>query len=215
MFASASASFRGTWRARCIPRINYGPKPCSPSLSEQIVYSLPSQLWDTGGITDKFNQCVFIRYHKMDWRERWEAFFRKLIMRAGAGPHDLGSGDNKGDAHPELTVQLDAEATTNGDEDLGGQCGPIGEGTGPEPDVVQNAPYEEEHDSWDAIADYVFRNSKATSVLMHHGDLAEIHAIEGLDDISSTLAREGPHIAVDEDGGQFTSQTSSHNLTLS
>lgn len=63
------------------------------------------------------------------------------VIRAGAGPHDLGSGDNRGDAFPELTVQFDAEPTTSGDEDLGEEWDPITDDTDSGPDaVVRNTP---------------------------------------------------------------------------
>ena len=32
------------------------------------------------------------------------------VIRAGAGPQDLGTGDNTGDAFPDLVVQLDPES---------------------------------------------------------------------------------------------------------
>jgi len=43
------------------------------------------------------------------------------VIRAGAGPDDLGSGDNRGDTFPELTARSDAEPTMNSDEDLVGR----------------------------------------------------------------------------------------------
>ena len=81
------------------------------------------------------------------------------VIRAGAGPHDLGPGDNAGDTSPELTVQPDTEPAD--DADL-------------EPDIViRNTPYvwflmcpflrsefclqDREYDSWGAVADYVFQ----------------------------------------------------------
>ena len=65
------------------------------------------------------------------------ALFPKVI-RASAGPHDLGPGENTGNTFPELLVQSSAEPTTTGGEDLGGQWDPIE----PEPDmVVQNTLY--------------------------------------------------------------------------
>ncbi|KAF9644728.1 hypothetical protein BDM02DRAFT_3121390 [Thelephora ganbajun] len=202
MFPSASASFRGTWRTRCSPHTNHGPQQCSPP-HEQVI--LPSQSGDAEGATNEFNQCVFVRYYTMCSRKRWAIFSKTVLMRAGAGPHDLGSGDNRGDAHPELMVQYGAEPTTSSDEDLGGDEDPIDDGTDSEPDiVVRNMPYEEERDSWHAIAGYVFQNSNATSVLMHHRDLAEIRAVTDLNDISSILAMKRPRIVVDEGGGQPT-----------
>ncbi|KAF9644735.1 hypothetical protein BDM02DRAFT_874737 [Thelephora ganbajun] len=142
MFASASTSFRGTWRTRCLSHTNHGPQQCSPPSRDQAMYFLPSQLGDAGSSTNEFNQCVFIRYYAIRLRKRWAMFFQTKLMRAGAGPHDLGSGDNKGDAHPELAVQSDAEPTTSGDDHLGGQWDPIDDGSGSGPHiVVRNTPH--------------------------------------------------------------------------
>ena len=58
------------------------------------------------------------------------------VIRAGAGPHDLGPGDNEEDAFPELTVQSNAEHTTSGDEDLITDDPDSDPGT-----VVRNTPY--------------------------------------------------------------------------
>ncbi|KAF9644731.1 hypothetical protein BDM02DRAFT_3174168 [Thelephora ganbajun] len=180
MFASASAPFRGTWRTKCSPRTNHGPQQRTPPSREQTI--LRSRLRGTGSATNEFNQCVFVRYYTMCSRKRWAIFSKTVLMRAGAGPHDLGSGDNRGDAYPELTVQHGSEPTTSSDV------------------VVRSTPYEEESESWYAIADYVFQNSNATSVLMHHRDLAEIRLIADLDDISSILAMKRPRIVVEGDG---------------
>ena len=64
------------------------------------------------------------------------------VIRAGAGPHDLGSGDNGGDAFPELTAQSDVEPAMDSDEGLGGQWSTATDDAGFEPDiVVRNTPY--------------------------------------------------------------------------
>ncbi|KAF9647850.1 hypothetical protein BDM02DRAFT_2478209 [Thelephora ganbajun] len=154
MFASTSASFRGTWHTKCLPRTNHGPQQCSPPHEQPIP---PSQSGGTGSATNEFNQCVFVRYYTICSRKRWAIFSQTVLMRAGAGPHDLGSGDNGGDVYPELTVKHGAEPTTSSDEDLSSDDA-VDDGTDSEPDiVVRNTPYEEEHNSWYAIADYVFQ----------------------------------------------------------
>ena len=62
-------------------------------------------------------------------------------MKAAAGPHDLGPGDNSGDTFPELTTQSDVECTASGDEDFEGQWGSDMDDNS-EPDVVvRNTPY--------------------------------------------------------------------------
>jgi len=82
----------------------------------------------------------------MRWR-KWIPIFPRVV-RAGAGSHDLGSGDNGGDALPELAVRCDVENTESGDQDPGRRSVPSTDEAG-----------SEEYDSWDAIAGYVFQVS--------------------------------------------------------
>jgi len=139
MLASASASLWGTWRTRCSPHTNYGPQRCSPPPREQAI-DFPSQSVDSGRIPNEFNQCVFVRYYTMRSRKRMGLFPK--VIRAGAGPHNPGSGDNGGDTFPMLTVRSDAEPTMSGDEDFGGQWSPTADDNGLELDVVvRNTPY--------------------------------------------------------------------------
>ena len=57
------------------------------------------------------------------------------VIRAGAGPHDLGSGENGGDTFPELTIQPDNELTAR-DDDPDGDRGPSSNDSNSEPDIV-------------------------------------------------------------------------------
>ena len=52
---------------------------------------------------------------------RWRKWILPKVIRGGAGPHDLGSGDNRGDTLPELMTRVSVGSTTSGDEDLEGQ----------------------------------------------------------------------------------------------
>ena len=109
MFGSVqpeSASW--TWRTTCIPHIKHGPQNLDPP-------DLPALQSGAGGCSTEFNQCVFIRYYTMR-----EGLFPKVI-RANAGPHNLGSGGNGGDASPELTMRSDAEPVS-----FAGDTGEIG-----------------------------------------------------------------------------------------
>ena len=118
--ASASAFIRVTRRTRCSPRFNCGPQPWNLPPT-RLAIDLPSwQPADARSIPDEFNQCVFIRYYTARLR-KWMV---PKVIRAGAGPHDLGSGNNGGDAYPELTVRSDAEPTISGDENLEGRSDP-------------------------------------------------------------------------------------------
>ena len=138
MLASTSASLWGTWRTRCSPHTNYGPQQPSHSPRERIVDSPSSRPPDVRSIPEEFDQCVFIRYYTMRLR-KWMI---PKIIRAGAGPHDLGPGDNRGDAYPELTAQSNAEPATTGDEVLRKQWSPASDDTDSEQGtVVRNTSY--------------------------------------------------------------------------
>jgi len=64
------------------------------------------------------------------------------LLRAGAGPHDLGPGDNKEGTFPELAAQYDPEHTESDDQDPGRQSVPTTEDTGSGSDtIVRNPPY--------------------------------------------------------------------------
>ena len=123
MFASAPHSFRGKWRFGHLPHATDGPN--SPPVGQ------------------RFNQCIFIRYYTM--RPRSVPFFAKKVpkrIRARAGPHNLGSGNNQGETFPELVVQYDVEPTASSYEDPGRPLGPIAEGAGSEQGgIIQNTPY--------------------------------------------------------------------------
>ena len=134
MFGPAPASAWGMWHTACSPHVKHGPqqrRPPSPTV-------LPSlQSGSTESPTAEFNQCVFIRYYSM----RLGLGFLPRVIRAGAGPHDLGSGENRSNAFPELTVRSDTDPMS-GDEDPGGQWDPATSDSGSEPDtVIRNVPY--------------------------------------------------------------------------
>lgn len=136
VFASASASLWGTWRARCSPHTNSGPQGYGPLLPERTI-EFPSQPEEVRDIPIEFNQCVFIRYFTV---RRMMGLFQKVI-RAGAGPHDLGSGDNKGDNFPELAIQSGTDDTLDSGDDLEEQLGSTADNDGSGPEVVvRNAP---------------------------------------------------------------------------
>ena len=136
MLASASASVWGTWRTRCSPHTNYGPQGYAPLPLERTV-ELASPQSAEGDIPNEFNQCIFLRYFTMRWRM---AIFPKVI-RAGAGPHDLGSGDNTGGGFPELPIWSDAERMPGGYDDSEGQRIPAeGNDDSEQGVVVHNTP---------------------------------------------------------------------------
>ena len=114
--ASASASIWDTRRIRCSPHTNQGPWRYTPLPDEQAIELPSSQPAGARNIPNDFNQCVFIRYYTMRWRGPLSIFPK--VIRAGAGPHDLGSGDNKGETFPELVAHSGAGPVAAEDEDL-------------------------------------------------------------------------------------------------
>ena len=99
--ASVSVSLWGTWRASRTPHQQEGPqgyKPLTPERAKELA-SLKST---DGGVPKEFDQCVFLRYYTM--RRHRMGLFPKVI-KAGAIPDDLGSGDNTDGACPKLTVR--------------------------------------------------------------------------------------------------------------
>ena len=136
--ASASASLWGTWRTKCTPHTNCGPQQCRPPQDQQTIEFSPPHLAEKRSTPSGFNQCVFVRYYTM--RKRM-AMFPKVI-RAGAGPHDLGPGDNTRDTLPELAAYSDAESVVGCDDDLGELWAADADDTGSGSDiVVRNTPH--------------------------------------------------------------------------
>ena len=132
--ASTSASLWGTWRTTGSPHTSCGPFRHGGS----VEFTSPQSV-EAGIIPDGFDQCVFIRYYTMRPKKLFGIFPK--VIRAGAGPHDLGSGENEGDTFPELMVQRDDELTASGC-DFDGEWGPNSDVNNSEPDiVVHNAQY--------------------------------------------------------------------------
>lgn len=165
MFASASASVWGTWRTRGLVHTNYGPQDCVPPSTVQLVGS-SSQSATEGVISDDYNQCVFVRYYTM----RKRMGFIPRVMRAAAGPDDLGSGQNHDGTFPELAVHDTEPDATNGHERQNSNSGDDGS---ERKVVVSNVPdvccsprssvfadsceQDQGYDEFDAIAEYVFQ----------------------------------------------------------
>ena len=100
---SASASLRVTWRTRYTPHTNHGPQECAPPPPEQPMEISSLQPTDGRITPSTFNQCVFIRYYTM--RSRRPLWPFPKVIRAGAGPHDPGPGDNAEDTFTALVAQ--------------------------------------------------------------------------------------------------------------
>ena len=105
MAASASASVWGTWRTEGLVHTNCGPQLCCPPSSTQIADPTSSSSSDTETVPGEYNQCVFVRYFTM----RKRALMFPTVIRAAAGPHDLGPG-GYGDEESTGEVQSDSDS---------------------------------------------------------------------------------------------------------
>jgi len=92
------ASPWGTWRTTGMVHTNCGPQLCHPPSPTQTVD--PTFL-------DEYNQCVFVRYYTM--RKRLGI---PRVIKAAAGPHDLGPGDCDGGGSP---VEVECSSDPNSD----------------------------------------------------------------------------------------------------
>jgi len=97
--------------------------------------------------------------------------------------------------------QFDVDSAGGGEDDLEGQWD---YGSGDDDSemgfVVHNLPSDEDYDSWRFVGDYVFKNSDAVSVLVHHRDLEGIRTAEDTNDLPTLLERHRPRITVDGNG---------------
>ena len=78
----------GRWRTPGVVYTNCGPQLCRPPSTMHAVALAPSGSDSRPGvISDEYYQCVFIRYYTV--RKRLGI---PRVMKAAAGPHDLGPG---------------------------------------------------------------------------------------------------------------------------
>ena len=178
--ASASAYAWGTWYTQGLVHTNCGPQLCSPPFPPGALDLYPSDSIDTDATPNEYNQCVFIRYYTM----RRRALMFPRVIKAGAGPHDLGSGDNYDETLPELMVQLSPDSDTGYDSsgnsttesssssatsydsglELFHNASPVHRF--PPPLIVNSHPStQEEEDTFDAIAECIFQVSSSPSHL--------------------------------------------------
>jgi len=156
-------------------------------------------------ISDEYNQCVFIRYYTV--RRRLGI---PRIIKAAAGPHELGGGGRHDDESP-LQARYDLEQDSDSDSDSdtasslfdsdGDDDGCSIISTDTESDIVMHNMTTDGRDDFDIIADHIFRNSDAESVLLHHRDIARLRESGGSTDLSTLVFEARPPITVDGNGG--------------
>ena len=84
-----AASPWGAWRTPGVVHTNCGPQPRRPPPATRTVGSASSGNSHFETISDEYHQCVFVRYYTV--RKRLGI---PRVIRAAAGPHDLGPGGN-------------------------------------------------------------------------------------------------------------------------
>ena len=105
--ASASLSLWGRWRTEGLVHTNCGPRSSAigtASSSDSGDHATPAST-----IPSDYNQCVFIRYYTMRRR-----VLIPIIIKAGAGPHDLGDHDSGNDSSDSACFQ----GLSSGDSDV-------------------------------------------------------------------------------------------------
>jgi len=103
------ASAWGTWRTTGMVHTNRGPQLRRPPSPTQSVCSTSSGNSHTETVSDEYNQCVFVRYYTV--RKRLGI---PRVIRAAAGPHDLGPGGRDGEGSP-LEAQYDSDSDSDSD----------------------------------------------------------------------------------------------------
>ncbi|KAF9779856.1 hypothetical protein BJ322DRAFT_346711 [Thelephora terrestris] len=191
--SGVAVSHSFTERTRSSPHIQKGPWGQAPLPRDRVV-EFPSKSTNDADIPEDFNRCVFVRYYTM----RKSPERARRMSRAGQGPRDLGADEDGPLVDPDSPGQLDDEIGEDGEEDsdkYGSDNEDYDLGC-----VVHNVPSDEDYDNWATVADYVFKNSDAVSVLMHHRDLAGIRTAGDTNDLSILLDKHKPRIVVDESG---------------
>jgi len=173
LLASASASVWGTWHTSGSTHTNHGPQQCTPTSVAQVAHTSSGPA-DARTASEDSDQCVFIRYYTM--RKRMGIY--PTVIRAAAGPDDLGSGNNLNDTFPELVARQDPTSDHEDDSEGGDEeWDPDAVDSGSDQDiqvVVHNVPHvrypswllasvlnlalqDGEYDEFDIVADYVFQ----------------------------------------------------------
>ena len=107
--ASTSASAWGRWRTEGLVHTKCGPQLRYPPLPTQTD-STSSGDRHTENVLDEYNQCVFVRYYTM----RKRALVFPMVIKAAAGPHDLGRPGNRDDEEsPSVVAPPDSDSDSD------------------------------------------------------------------------------------------------------
>lgn len=164
LMASASASAWGTWHTQGLVHTNCGPQSCSTPSSPDTSDSSSASTLQIDTTPNEYNQCVFVRYYTM----RKRALMFPRVIRAAAGPHDLGSGDNRDDILPELTVQSGPDSDTGSSSSKDSTSGYSSSVTSSDSDldIFHNTPSVCRYSSPLASSYWLLRRKKIFSILL-------------------------------------------------
>ncbi|KAF9646418.1 hypothetical protein BDM02DRAFT_3021648 [Thelephora ganbajun] len=187
--APASTSVWGAWYTQGLVHTNCGPQLCSPPSSSGASNFNSFDNDQVDASPSQYSQCVFVRYYTM---RRRAGMFPRIIKAAA-----------------ELMVQSDTDSDAGSGRSSNSTTNYSSLVTGHESElkVFRNASSEGE-DPFDIIAEYIFKNSKAEAVLIHHRDIAQMR--EGMPEaeMSELLSERQPLIVVDSVGvGRLVHQT--------
>ena len=111
---AASALVWGTWHTTGFAHTNCGPQLHPSPSSMQIMDLVHAENDGTDTVSDEYDQCVFVRYYTM--RRRLGI---PKVIKAGAGPHDLGPGAREDEESPKLKSQPSSDS---GSDIVAGSC---------------------------------------------------------------------------------------------
>ena len=163
--ASTSVSVWGSWHTAGLVHTNCGPYPTWESPSSGESSALEPE------IQDEYTQCVFIKYYIFHKRHTIrKRLFLPIVLKAGAGPHQLPKRDREdGNSDEEGLQVLSVDDST--------EPGPDHPETGPPGDefdkVTYNVPtvgpvtlsrpqllmnwIKDDRDSFDVVAEFIFQ----------------------------------------------------------
>jgi len=156
--ASASVSLWGSWRTQGLVHTNCGPHPFPTRGNRSANESSTLESM----IPDEYDQCVFIRYYTIRRR-----VFIPIVLKAGAGPHQLPKGDTGDDANEETLLVLSEDDPMEVDYQESGS--PINASD----EVIHNVPLvglkhsprlplltdttKDDRDGFDVVAEFIFQ----------------------------------------------------------
>ena len=102
----AFASVWGIWHTSGFVHTNCGPQLRSSPSPTQAVDLASSGNNNTETVSDEYDQCVFVRFSTMRTR-----LGIPRVIKASAGPHDLGSGSRENESSPKVEARSPSDSS--------------------------------------------------------------------------------------------------------